>query len=258
MGEETQAGCASLVEVDTSGGKALASSLPAASFTSRVLALLAFLSLLSACSSTGMGAPRDGSPASTEVTLTPPPGASAVVGGLTEPPIPLCSRDQVPNADPCAGWHPRWAKVLHVGTADLSGEPWVIHDAINAGDPGPLAITGWLIVERGRVPVLCEDTLTSYPPMCAPPFVIVEDIDLADVVGVQESEGVTFTGTQIVLEGTLRDPDPEVAYACVEGPPDLPEYIWTCVNSQWVNEYRDPNASLDPEEIVSAPPRPTP
>lgn len=175
---------------------------------------------------------------------------------LIVPPRPLCSSYSF-DEEACANWHPRWVKVLHVGGETLR-EPVYVHEAINAGDVGPLAITGWLYIGEGRPPLLCQAQLQSMPPQCAPPFVILEDLEVDQLPDIQLARSVTWSAIEVVLGGTLADPDPNVEYPCAEGPPDLDEYIWTCVNSEWVNEYRDPNAFHDPWPMVTVPPRPTP
>lgn len=88
------------------------------------------------------------------------------------------------------------------GVSAASGPGISILEAMNSDLAGPLLINGFLVAEADDVR-FCSALAESIPPKCAGESLRVEGIDLSGVDGLQEAEGVSWSG-QIQLLGEIE------------------------------------------------------
>jgi hypothetical protein len=85
-----------------------------------------------------------------------------------------------------------------------AGPTLTIREALESDVEGPLLVRGALHAQGGDVR-LCEALAESYPPQCGGPSLRVEGLSLSDVEGVQTTQGVSWTDTEVRLLGDVEN-----------------------------------------------------
>jgi hypothetical protein len=84
--------------------------------------------------------------------------------------------------------------------------------------PQSFEFTGYLFRVEGATKI-CDAILESYPPQCGGESYTVTGLDLAEVDGVQEAQGVAWTDDRVTLQGELAADGETLA---VSGSPAVP------------------------------------
>ena len=94
------------------------------------------------------------------------------------------------------------------GSASAVGPGISVVDALNISTDQPLLVNGMLVAADKEVQ-LCEVLLESFPPQCGGLRLVVENLDLGTIAGLQtatrESLPVTWSDQPIQLLGTVSD-----------------------------------------------------
>lgn len=98
------------------------------------------------------------------------------------------------------------AVVLAAACGDNSSEraqPLAVPDALVTSS-GELSVEGFVVFDGAELR-LCEALAESFPPQCGGAFLVVQGIDVVEVQGTTEAQGVVWTDSVVVLTGTLEE-----------------------------------------------------
>lgn len=82
--------------------------------------------------------------------------------------------------------------------------PMTVSEALAAEDDQQVVVSGALFVDADGAVRLCEAVAESFPPQCGGSRIVVEDLDLAGVAGLQEENGVQWAESVQVFGSIQR------------------------------------------------------
>lgn len=82
-------------------------------------------------------------------------------------------------------------------TTEMAGDPITVEQLVARSADTPIAVRG-LLISTGSEARLCAAILESYPPQCGEPSVVLVDVDVPTVAGVERAGDVAWLDGAVV------------------------------------------------------------
>ena len=82
-------------------------------------------------------------------------------------------------------------------TTEMAGDPITVEQLVARSADTPITVRG-LLISTGSEARLCAAILESYPPQCGEPSVVLVDVDVSTVVGVERAGDVAWLDGAVV------------------------------------------------------------